>query len=80
MPPPDYNAALQEAQATTQAALIAMQSQQKETAMILAAISSADPHNRQMLAMILANPDLKQQVEAAVAVWLRAKTAPAPAA
>jgi hypothetical protein len=71
---PDYNAALQDAQAKAAASFTAMLSQQKETALIIGAIADVNPHNRQLLAMILANPDLKTQVEAAVAAWFTSKT------
>jgi hypothetical protein len=74
----DYNLQLQQAQAKAAAAFTAMAAQQKETTLILQAIGDPNPHRRQMLAMILANPDLQTQVEAAVAAWFRSKT-PAPA-
>jgi hypothetical protein len=71
---PDFDAILKAAQDATNAAMSAMQAQQRETQIVMAAIASADPHDRQLCAMILANPDLKTAVEAAVATWFRSKT------
>lgn len=73
----DVSAIFKDAQAKITGAINALNAQQKETQIVLGVLSQSDPHDRQMVAMILSNPDLKTKVEAVVSAWFRPANLPA---